>query len=180
MVVRLLKLKQNCTSDTCRINIQHNIRCQVTERGIALILLLGLSIPYRVYNMTALLQEDDQQISALKSHMADVPALTSKFHQKCNTLDLTNYTHDRSSVRHDNITNNVDEAKCMDFTCTKDIDKCDNTFPTNYSASNALCCAHILRDMARIFDEEMCRIGLDYHTASGTLLGMARADCIIP
>jgi phosphorylcholine metabolism protein LicD len=34
--------------------------------------------------------------------------------------------------------------------------------------------------MSRIFDEEMCSLGLDYVAGFGTLLGLRRADRFIP
>mmetsp|Transcript_27046 Transcript_27046/g.31474 ORF Transcript_27046/g.31474 Transcript_27046/m.31474 type:complete len:755 (+) Transcript_27046:165-2429(+) len=69
---------------------------------------------------------------------------------------------------------------CLRFSCTKDVGICDNTRPTNYDGPEPPCCIHILRDMSRIFDEEMCRLGLDYASAFGTLLGYRRSDRVIP
>ena len=37
-----------------------------------------------------------------------------------------------------------------------------------------------IRDMNRIFDDEMCSLGLDYFAAFGSLLGLRRADRFIP
>merc|ERR1712194_287106 len=41
-------------------------------------------------------------------------------------------------------------------------------------------CTHILRDLVRRFDEAMTEFGLEYAVAFGTLLGLYRADAIIP
>ena len=52
--------------------------------------------------------------------------------------------------------------------------------PTNYDGPDRPCCVHILRDMAKVFDEEMCRLGLDYTASFGTLLGLQREGRLIP
>ena len=69
---------------------------------------------------------------------------------------------------------------CLFFDCNHDISECDNGDPTNYDGPKPPCCMHILRDMSRIFDEEMCRLGLDYFVGFGSLLGLRREDRFIP
>lgn len=68
----------------------------------------------------------------------------------------------------------------MDFSCNEDIEICDTTLPTNYDGTEPPCCAHILRDMARTFDEMMSKLGLEYIVGFSTLFGLVRSDKIIP
>ena len=70
--------------------------------------------------------------------------------------------------------------QCLFFTCSKNETLCDNVLPTDYDGPHPPCCSHILRDMARAFDEEMCRLGLDYTVGFGTLLGLERGNKFIP
>ena len=58
--------------------------------------------------------------------------------------------------------------------------RCDNYDETNYNGPEPPCCVHILRDMARTFDETMCGLGLEYVATFGTLLGLVRSDRMIP
>jgi hypothetical protein len=116
----------------------------------------------------------------------------------------TNYTE--GNRHRTNVTSQMAVADCLYFNCTKDnVTRCDNTLATNYegypvhdgsydgssdgydSSNNDTtdtrdppCCTHILRDMSRGFDQEMCRLGLDYAAVFGTLLGLKRADRLIP
>ena len=69
---------------------------------------------------------------------------------------------------------------CLTYQCTNNVTICDTMEATDYSSSNPPCCIHILRDMARMFDKEMVRLGLDYTAGFGTLLGLRRADKLIP
>mmetsp|Transcript_27303 Transcript_27303/g.41042 ORF Transcript_27303/g.41042 Transcript_27303/m.41042 type:complete len:334 (-) Transcript_27303:189-1190(-) len=71
-------------------------------------------------------------------------------------------------------------SNCLFFECNQDIDECDNADSTTYDGQKPPCCTHVLRDMNRIFDEEMCSLGLDYFAAFGSLLGLRRADRFIP
>ena len=57
---------------------------------------------------------------------------------------------------------------------------CDNFAPTNFDGPDPPCCVHILRDMSREFDRAMCHLGLEYFPAFGMLLGLTRADKLIP
>jgi hypothetical protein len=74
----------------------------------------------------------------------------------------------------------LEGSNCLFFDCNQDINECDNENATNYDGPKNPCCTHIIRDMSRIFDEEMCRLGLDYVVGFGSLLGLRRADRFIP
>lgn len=73
---------------------------------------------------------------------------------------------------------------CLRFECDwTDHDRCDAmTGPTTYDdpSGRPPCCVHILRDMARAFDDAMCSLGLEYFAMYGTLLGLVRNDRLIP
>lgn len=73
-----------------------------------------------------------------------------------------------------------DLTHCLFFRCSSDVDLCDNNAQTNYDGPDLPCCAHILRDAGKLFDEFMCKHGLDYWAAFGTLLGIQRSDRFIP
>jgi len=73
------------------------------------------------------------------------------------------------------------DTNCLKFECDQDIDRCDTMEPTNYDdPSSKPCCVHILRDMAKAFDDAMCELGLEYYASYGMLLGLIRADKLIP
>ena len=72
------------------------------------------------------------------------------------------------------------DNNCLKFECDRDIDRCDTMEPTNYEGPTKPCCVHILRDMAKAFDDVMCELGLEYYASYGMLLGLIRADKLIP
>ena len=73
------------------------------------------------------------------------------------------------------------DNNCLKFECDRDIDRCDTMEPTNYNdPSSKPCCVHVLRDMAKAFDDVMCELGLEYYASYGMLLGLIRADKLIP
>ena len=73
------------------------------------------------------------------------------------------------------------DNNCLKFECDRDIDRCDTMEPTNYDdPSSKPCCVHVLRDMAKAFDDVMCELGLEYYASYGMLLGLTRADKLIP
>ena len=73
------------------------------------------------------------------------------------------------------------DNNCLKFECDRDIDRCDTMELTNYDdPSSKPCCVHILRDMAKAFDDVMCELGLEYYASYGMLLGLIRADKLIP
>ena len=72
------------------------------------------------------------------------------------------------------------DNNCLKFECDRDIDRCDTMEQTNYEGPTKPCCVHILRDMAKAFDDVMCELGLEYYASYGMLLGLIRADKLIP
>ena len=72
------------------------------------------------------------------------------------------------------------DNNCLKFECDRDIDRCDTMELTNYEGPTKPCCVHILRDMAKAFDDVMCELGLEYYASYGMLLGLIRADKLIP
>jgi len=99
----------------------------------------------------------------------------------CYRRDLSKY---RTVSRNDEFRTRLPSGKltdtdCLTFHCTTS-ESCNNYLPTNYDGPDPPCCPSILRDMARIFDDTMCDLGLDYVTAFGTLLGLVRSDRLIP
>jgi len=99
---------------------------------------------------------------------------------KCDLRDLTKYNTEDKEQPHKLLPNNWQEAGCFPYTCHKNINTCDNTHATNFDGPDPPCCTHILRDIAREFDIGMCKLGLDYAAAFGTLLGLTRSDRLIP
>jgi len=71
-------------------------------------------------------------------------------------------------------------AHCLRFQCLNNHTTCDTQESTNFDGPGPPCCVHILRDMAREFDRAMCHLGLEYFPAFGMLLGLVRADKLIP
>jgi len=116
------------------------------------------------------------------SSITKVASSIQNFNETCKSLDLTMYDPRKSTppVDHKKMENHLAEANCLFFKCTKSVAECDNNNPTEYDGDKPPCCVHILRDAGRLFDAEMCRIGLDYTTAFGTLLGLMRSDRLIP
>jgi hypothetical protein len=73
---------------------------------------------------------------------------------------------------------------CLQFKCdwnSTTNTHCDSFGPTIYTdPSNPPCCVHILRDMAAAFDAVMCKLGFEYFSSYGMLLGLVRNDKLIP
>jgi UDP-sugar transporter A1/2/3 len=100
---------------------------------------------------------------------------------KCPQRDLSPFTIKRIGKQYfDQVPKTVEGSNCLLFDCNQDVAECDNENETNYNGEKPPCCTHVLRDMTRIFDEELCALGIDYHVAFGTLLGLRRADRFIP
>eukprot|EP00985_Skeletonema_marinoi_P026369 scaffold20416_cov73-Skeletonema_marinoi.AAC.1 len=98
---------------------------------------------------------------------------------KCPLRDLSFFKSEQIGKQYfDAVPKTLDGSgsNCLFFECNQDINECDNADPTNYDGQKPPCCTHVLRDMNRIFDEEMCSLGLDYFAAFGSLLGLRRAD----
>jgi hypothetical protein len=70
--------------------------------------------------------------------------------------------------------------QCLRFECQKHSPACDSMDQTSYEGDQPPCCSHVLRDMAKAFDDVMCELGLEYFAAYGTLLGLLRSDKLIP
>ena len=103
---------------------------------------------------------------------------------QCPLRNLSDYSASTIGDVHKVLPTKMEEANCLFYDCTyfdhKTSNECDSMLPTNYDGPNPPCCIHILRDMARGFDEHMCSLGLDYSVAFGTLLGYRRHDRLIP
>ena len=70
---------------------------------------------------------------------------------------------------------------CLRFTCDwENHTRCNNWEPTNLDGPKPPCCVHILRDMAKAFDNAMCELGFEYFVSYGMLLGLVRDDKLIP
>jgi UDP-sugar transporter A1/2/3 len=98
--------------------------------------------------------------------------------QHCGLRDLSNYTEWKKPF--DEGSRESKWAHCLRFQCMNNQSLCDNFAPTNFAGPDPPCCVHILRDMAREFDRAMCHLGLEYFPAFGMLLGLTRADKLIP
>ena len=107
---------------------------------------------------------------------------TNQMPKECIRRDLSDFATSKIGNVHNSssVPRTLRGSNCLFYRCNTNITDCDNTLPTNYDGPKPPCCSHILRDMARIFDEEMCALGLDYVTAFGTLLGFRREGRIIP
>jgi len=126
-------------------------------------------------------QEPEQQQEAWPENSIEVP--------KYPLRDVSNYSMSMSSMVRS--ANYGSLASCLIYECTSNSTECDTLEPTNYNHKGNTtdndndkqkppCCIHILRDMAKVFDEEMSRLGLDYTAGFGTLLGLRRSDRLIP
>lgn len=103
--------------------------------------------------------------------------------EQCPLRNLSDYSASSIGDVHKVLPTKMEEANCLYYDCTYDhktTNECDSTLPTNYDGPNPPCCTHILRDMARTFDDHMCSLGLDYSVAFGTLLGYRRSDRLVP
>eukprot|EP00985_Skeletonema_marinoi_P022882 scaffold14830_cov103-Skeletonema_marinoi.AAC.3 len=115
----------------------------------------------------------DPRTTVLKPPLEQLP--------KCPLRNLASFKNGRVGRKYfDAVPKTLEESNCLFFDCTQDVAACDNGDPTNYDGPKPPCCTHVLRDMHRIFDEEMCSLGLDYFAAFGSLLGLRRADRFIP
>ena len=102
--------------------------------------------------------------------------------QHCGLRDLSNYTAWKAPFDTGNSRKSRESkwAHCLRFQCMNNQSLCDNFAPTNFDGPDPPCCVHILRDMSREFDRAMCHLGLEYFPAFGMLLGLTRADKLIP
>ena len=112
-----------------------------------------------------------------------VPPLAARLVRppECPRRDLSAHTTERVGQQYlDAVPNTLEGSNCLSFDCNQDVNECDNGDVTNYDGPKPPCCTHVLRDMTRIFDEEMCSLGLDYFAAFGSLLGLRRSDKFMP
>ncbi|KAK1746860.1 hypothetical protein QTG54_002204 [Skeletonema marinoi] len=115
----------------------------------------------------------DPRATVLKPPLEQLP--------KCQLRNLAAFKNGRVGRKYfDAVPKTLEGSNCLFFECTNDVNECDNGDPTNYDGPKPPCCTHVLRDMHRIFDDEMCSLGLDYFAAFGSLLGLRRADRFIP
>lgn len=108
--------------------------------------------------------------------------------EKCRPLrDVSNYSTSTVQYSIDNPSSGRQNSKyqsCLQFKCDWNSTAnthCDSFGPTIYTdPSNPPCCVHILRDMAAAFDAVMCKLGFEYFSSFGMLLGLVRNDKLIP
>jgi len=80
-----------------------------------------------------------------------------------------------------NVRSNYPYEQCLQYKCEREnYEQCDTVLPTNYDGPDPPCCVHILRDMAKAFDDAMCELGFEYFASYGMLLGLVRSDRLIP
>jgi len=118
----------------------------------------------------------DPRTTILKPPLEQLEALP-----KCPLRDLSEFS--TQTIGHkfiEVVPKTLEGSNCLFFDCNQDINECDNGDPTIYDGPKPPCCTHVLRDMSRIFDEEISSLGLDYVAGFGTLLGLRRADRFIP
>lgn len=101
---------------------------------------------------------------------------------ECALRDLSKYDTEINTFKpwENNGTRQEMWDHCLRFQCNTNATQCDNNDATNFDGADPPCCVHILRDMAREFDRAMCYLGLEYFPAYGMLLGLTRADRLIP
>ena len=98
-----------------------------------------------------------------------------------NLRNVSQYAVERvGQIHRTSVSTSLNGSGCVRFACSKNATRCDNAWATDYDGPAPPCCTHVLRDMARAFDEEMAALGLEYAAAFGTLLGLRRADRMIP
>jgi len=106
----------------------------------------------------------------------------------CEVRDLSNYTMTRQiaeekwSLKKSNGICNITEInnERLWFTCDHNQTRCNTHEETNYDGSLPPCCTHLMRDMIREFDRVMCYLKLEYFVSYGSLLGLERADRMLP
>lgn len=104
--------------------------------------------------------------------------------RQCRNRDVSSYSN--STVQHP-IKDATDDGQrwnsCLQYRCDWNTNHthCDSFGPTIYNDPfNPPCCVHILRDMAAAFDAVMCKLGFEYFSSYGMLLGLVRNDKLIP
>jgi len=158
---------QNSTSSSWRSN------------AIAVLLIIGLcSVAFFVHTTSSGASTYSDRQDSIIDHQSLRANDNSNIEHACKFRNYEKYNELELNIKGPNSTIT---ANCLSFNCTKNnIQLCDNTRPTNYDGSEPPCCTHILRDMARVFDDAMCDLGLDYVSSFGALLGLTRSDRFIP
>ena len=106
--------------------------------------------------------------------------------QECRPLrDVSQYSTSTVHYSQNDPSSGRDNSKydsCLEFKCDwNSTTHCDSFGPTVYNdPTKPPCCVHILRDMAAAFDEVMCKLGFEYFSSYGMLLGLVRNDKLIP
>eukprot|EP00985_Skeletonema_marinoi_P013387 scaffold6623_cov78-Skeletonema_marinoi.AAC.1 len=111
-----------------------------------------------------------------------------KSQQKCRPLrDVSHYSTSTVHYPIESASAGRQNSKydsCLEFKCdwnSTTNTHCDTFGPSVYNdPTNPPCCVHILRDMAAAFDAVMCKLGFEYFSSYGMLLGLVRNDKLIP
>ena len=149
---------------------------------LVMLLIIGqITIDHNLLSLTTDTQShvpesEEYELSLTTDTQSHVPEGEEHELSHCKMRNLSSSNYDYKALKHSNLA----AAKCLSFKCNKNVTHCDNELPTNYDGPEPPCCAHLLRDMSRIFDDAMCSLGLDYLASFGTLLGFVRSDRIIP
>jgi len=118
-------------------------------------------------------------VNALSDVMSDVRALGSEEKSDAECHNMRNISAYNAS-KFTRPTKKSNWKQCLRFQCSWNVTSCDNTGPTNFDGPDPPCCVHVMRDMANQFDRVMCHLGLEYFPSYGMLLGLERADRLIP
>lgn len=108
------------------------------------------------------------------------PAPEVTVDRQCRLLrDLPDTPREKPAVV--NVRSNYAYEQCLQYKCEREnYEQCDTAIPTNYDGPDPPCCVHILRDMAKAFDDAMCELGFEYFASYGMLLGLVRSDRLVP
>jgi len=154
--------------------------------------ILGLSIIFSVL-LQFVVNRDELFFSSILSARTDLENDTiqhpiqqeqnvsnSTQEQEFTFRDTAEYSTEKVGAAYkETIYHSLDQSKCIDFACIKTEAECGGhkaLEPTNYDGELPPCCSHILRDMAKIFDDTMQDLRLDYSAGFGTLLGLIRSE----
>ena len=130
-------------------------------------------------NQNTVTRNKSQHISVISDKLSNT---SNAIDAICELRDLSDFSTKKVGHRYDAsfVSNDMIASNCLFYNCTTDLNQCNNALPTNFDGPSPPCCTHILRDMARVFDDAMCSLGLDYAVGFGTLLGLRREHRIIP
>jgi len=145
-------------------------------------------LPRTTLRTESILQQDPEETLDKKVTKDEQPGANLNSAEELHVIqsyqqrDISNYTVGAAGYIHNStsVPRGFNDANCLAFRCNNNVTKCDTTLPTDYDGREQPCCVHVLRDMSRVFDDEMHRLGLEYMAAFGTLLGLRRSDRLIP